>query len=304
MNVSEPQQYAPSEYLTLKFNLGLFEHWFFKHLGKGHLLNSLKRPLQVVNKLQQTSQFHQVTTSMSASGFLQLFLCRLFTTCSNNLQPACGWQVLESICNKSVDNLQHTCHNDYANASWYRPSCCKICQQLCRHLRIFSCVRNWSDAIPFLFNVAFSSLLLSVHLTVRNILLRTKRKQRITCNWLAMLESGSTVLSYAVSSTVSLVCYKFNQSPAKMRLIYANKLCLGEKKCVKWIQACSETVKKKRSDIRILITSTNFPIEINEQILTVKLEAPHKNKCLKYVKLFCKRSRQFLTDDIQPSQLY
>ena len=36
---------------------------------------------QLVNKLQQTCQFHQVATSLLKSGLLQLVICRLVTTC-------------------------------------------------------------------------------------------------------------------------------------------------------------------------------------------------------------------------------
>ena len=45
---------------------------------------------QLVNKMQQTCQFHQVATSLLKSGLLQLVICRLVTTCWNNLQKACG----------------------------------------------------------------------------------------------------------------------------------------------------------------------------------------------------------------------
>ena len=37
--------------------------------------------LQLVNKLQQARQFHQVATSLLKSGLLQLVICRLVTTC-------------------------------------------------------------------------------------------------------------------------------------------------------------------------------------------------------------------------------
>ena len=37
--------------------------------------------LQLVNKLQQTCQFHQVATSLLKSGLLQLVICKLVTTC-------------------------------------------------------------------------------------------------------------------------------------------------------------------------------------------------------------------------------
>ena len=37
--------------------------------------------LQLVNKLQQTRQFHQVATSLLKSGLLQLVICTLVTTC-------------------------------------------------------------------------------------------------------------------------------------------------------------------------------------------------------------------------------
>ena len=45
--------------------------------------------LQLVNKLQQACQFHQVVTDLLKSGLLQLVICRLVTTCLNNLQQAC-----------------------------------------------------------------------------------------------------------------------------------------------------------------------------------------------------------------------
>ena len=37
--------------------------------------------LQIVDKLQQACQFHQVATSWSKSGLLQLVICRLVTAC-------------------------------------------------------------------------------------------------------------------------------------------------------------------------------------------------------------------------------
>ena len=37
--------------------------------------------LQLVNKLQQACQFHQVATSLLKSGLLQFVICRLDTTC-------------------------------------------------------------------------------------------------------------------------------------------------------------------------------------------------------------------------------
>ena len=37
--------------------------------------------LQLVNKLQQACQFHQVATSLLKSGLLQHVICRLITTC-------------------------------------------------------------------------------------------------------------------------------------------------------------------------------------------------------------------------------
>ena len=45
--------------------------------------------LQIINKLQQVCQFHQVATSLLKSGLLQFVTCTLFTTCWNNLQQAC-----------------------------------------------------------------------------------------------------------------------------------------------------------------------------------------------------------------------
>ena len=36
--------------------------------------------LQLVNKLQQTCQFHQVATSLLRSSLLQLVICRLFVS--------------------------------------------------------------------------------------------------------------------------------------------------------------------------------------------------------------------------------
>ena len=36
---------------------------------------------QLVNKLQQACQFHQVATSLLKSGLLQIVICRLVTTC-------------------------------------------------------------------------------------------------------------------------------------------------------------------------------------------------------------------------------
>ena len=62
---------------------------------------------QLVNKLQQTCQFHQIATSMLKSGLSQLVICRLVeTTCSKfftiNLKQI-----------KSVDNLQQICRQQY-----------------------------------------------------------------------------------------------------------------------------------------------------------------------------------------------
>ena len=45
--------------------------------------------LQLVDKLQQPCQFHQVATSLLKSGLLQLVICRLVTTFWNKLQQAC-----------------------------------------------------------------------------------------------------------------------------------------------------------------------------------------------------------------------
>ena len=50
---------------------------------------SLTNSLQLVNKLQQACQFHQVATSLLKSGLLQFVICRLVTTCWNNLQQTC-----------------------------------------------------------------------------------------------------------------------------------------------------------------------------------------------------------------------
>ena len=59
--------------------------------------------LKYISSMQQTCQFHQVTTS-----------------CSKPVDNE-FWQ---STCNKSVDNLQQTCRQQavvsHANASWYR----------------------------------------------------------------------------------------------------------------------------------------------------------------------------------------
>ena len=41
--------------------------------------------LQLVNKLQQTCQFHQAPTSLLKLSLLQLVICRLVKTCWNNL---------------------------------------------------------------------------------------------------------------------------------------------------------------------------------------------------------------------------
>ena len=57
---------------------------------------------QPVNKLQQTCHFHQVATSLLESGLLQLVICRLVTTCWNNLRQACCQQVW-------TINLQQVC---------------------------------------------------------------------------------------------------------------------------------------------------------------------------------------------------
>ena len=78
--------------------------------------------LQLVNKLQQTCQFHQVPTSLLKSGLLQLIIYRLVTTL---VETTCSKPVdnkfRQSTCNKSVDNLQQTCRQQavasHANAS-------------------------------------------------------------------------------------------------------------------------------------------------------------------------------------------
>ena len=63
--------------------------------------------LQLVNKLQQTRQFHQVAKSLLKSGLLQLVICTLVTTCWNNLQQIefVDKKFGEYTWNKSVDNL-------------------------------------------------------------------------------------------------------------------------------------------------------------------------------------------------------
>ena len=80
--------------------------------------------LQLVNKLQQACQFHQVATSLLRSGLLQLVICRLVTTChlqtcyklvetTYNNQLATS---LLTIWNKPVDNLQQTCCHKLSKA--------------------------------------------------------------------------------------------------------------------------------------------------------------------------------------------
>ena len=60
--------------------------------------------LQLVNKLQQACQLHQVATSLLRSGLLQLVICRLFT---NLLKPFAASLLKNQLDqNKSVDNLQ------------------------------------------------------------------------------------------------------------------------------------------------------------------------------------------------------
>ena len=61
---------------------------------KRHRLVASTGLLQLVNKLQQACQFHQVATSLLKSGLLQIVICRLVTTCNKpvkiiNLQQAC-----------------------------------------------------------------------------------------------------------------------------------------------------------------------------------------------------------------------
>ena len=84
--------------------------------------------LQLVNKLQQACQFYQVATSLLKSGLLQFVICRLVTTCWNNLLKQLAEGPVDnkfgqSICDKSVDNLRQTCPQQalasHANASWY-----------------------------------------------------------------------------------------------------------------------------------------------------------------------------------------
>ena len=78
-------------------------------------------------------QFHQVAANLLRSGLLQLVICRLVTTCWNNLQQL-GSSLLTT-CNRFVVN---NC-------------CCKLCerilisacwQQTCCNLRVFGCVDN------------------------------------------------------------------------------------------------------------------------------------------------------------------
>ena len=84
--------------------------------------------LQLVNKLKQACQFHPVATSLLRSGLLQLVICRLVTTCWNNLQQTC-WS------NQPGTRLLTTCNR--LVTSW-----CKPCKRIliCR-LVVKSCYK-------------------------------------------------------------------------------------------------------------------------------------------------------------------
>ena len=72
-------------------------------------------------RLKQACRFHQVATSLLKSGLLQLFIYRLVTTCLNNLQQACWWQVI-------LMNLQQVCWQLAKDLS--STSCRKPCERI------------------------------------------------------------------------------------------------------------------------------------------------------------------------------
>ena len=77
---------------TLNFSLVQGNILLVTHSQKRHRLVAscqFYHMLQLVNKLQQACQFHQVATYLLRSGLLQFVICRLVTTCWNNLQQAC-----------------------------------------------------------------------------------------------------------------------------------------------------------------------------------------------------------------------
>ena len=143
------------KYISRKENL----HNFTSYVGIGELLHSQKRHrqvaskissctglLQLVNKLQEACQFHQVATSLLKSGLLQLVICILVTTCCNkpveiiNLQQAC-WQLATDLLSQAVAS--------HANASWYRlaiTSCYKMSTDLLQLGRFWLC--RWGKHWP------------------------------------------------------------------------------------------------------------------------------------------------------------
>ena len=81
---------------------------------------------------QETYQFHQVPTSLVKSGLLQLVTRRVVTTCWNNLQQACGWQIL-------TINWQKVCWQlatDLSSSSCHTTG-------LLQFLRFWLCIQAW-----------------------------------------------------------------------------------------------------------------------------------------------------------------
>ena len=85
----------------------------------------------------------QSTQLVNFTSSLQPVICKLVTTCSNNVQQL-RHKFWQSTWNKFVDNLQSTCRQQavasHDNASWYRHGHNKSvarCKQACCNLRVF-----------------------------------------------------------------------------------------------------------------------------------------------------------------------
>ena len=98
-----------------------YPFWYILYTAKNATDVNFTGLLQLVNKLQQTCQFHQVATSLLKSGLLELVICRLVTTSWNYLQQACWTEVL-------TINLQQVCWQLAIGLS--STSCRKPCERI------------------------------------------------------------------------------------------------------------------------------------------------------------------------------
>ena len=116
------------------------------HSQKRHRLAASCEFYPLAASCQQVAASLLTSSSCSKSvksDLLQLDICRLAASCCNNLQQACGQQVLTSLIEQLAASLLNTSMLIQAAkirlvATWYLLTCCKLLKQLASSLWITS----------------------------------------------------------------------------------------------------------------------------------------------------------------------